>query len=375
MATCLEWGEERHQECSATADQGYNECKEKRDEGYRKCCKWWPCRVFCKAWVWVSNIVCVAWTWVSKIVCVAWTWITTAVCVLWDVITTVVNAIIVTIESILGWIASGLAFILELLQMIPVLGTIIRWILNGISYGLGILGSIGDGVLGAIGIRPEKKLRVCTIILRDEKGNPMATKSDVVTLLQLAADVYKRDANVKLVPLRPFDYSTGFNGANVVDESWIKIDNSNSDSDLLDPPCNVGGEWGLAGSKFQWKVSTMCFYGAWRRTSGYGAPITVFIVRDSPNVLGCSLGIVDFVTVDSAATQPANTDYSPRTLGHEIGHSCGLLHICVDDNIANMMATGSGCEPQSNTEPDRMNPTMSDWQALLVRASKHVTYF
>lgn len=375
MPGCLEWGEERHQECTQTADQGYNECAATADRGYRDCCDWWPCSWFCDAWVWISNVVCVAWTWVSNVVCVAWTWVTTAVCLVWDVITTVVNAILVTIESILGWVLSAVAFLIELLEMIPVLGTLIRWIINGITYVVGLIGSAVDVVLGFIGIRPEKILRVCSVILLDERGNRMANTADVVAMLQLAADVYKRDANIRLVPLRAFKYSSGFAGAEAVDESWVQVDSNNSDTDLLDPPCDAGGEWLLPGSKFQFKVSTLCFFGAWRRVLGYGAPITVFIVRDIPDALGCGLGIVDYVTVDGMASDPANSNYSPRTIGHEIGHECTLIHLCVDDGINNMMATGGACNPASSTAPDRINPVMDDGQVLLVRASKHVTYF
>ena len=60
MPTCIEWGEERHQECTETEDQGKNECSRRADQGYRDCCDWWPCNWFCDAWVWISNIVCVA---------------------------------------------------------------------------------------------------------------------------------------------------------------------------------------------------------------------------------------------------------------------------------------------------------------------------
>lgn len=375
MPTCIQWAEERTRECTATEDRGYNECTEREDRGYRDCCDWAPCSWFCRAWVWISNIVCVAWTWISNIVCVAWTWITTAVCVAWDVFTTVINGILVTLESILGWVLSALAFIIELLEMIPILGTIIRWIINGITYLVWGLGSLVDAFLGFLGIRPEKILRVCTVILRDESGNPMATVADTVRLLQLAANVYKRDANIRIVPLRAFKYNTGFADAETVDDSWVQTDGGNSDAELLDAPCNAGGEWWTAGSKFQFKVSTMCFFGAWRRVLGYGAPITVFMIRDSPNNLGCALGIVDFVTVDRAAALPGDPDESPRTTGHEIGHACMLLHSCVDDDVTNIMATGTGCDPRSRTEPDRFNPVMADGQALLVRTSKHVTYF
>jgi hypothetical protein len=50
---------------------------------------------------------------------VAWTWITTAVCLVWDVVSTVINAIIETLESVLGWVLSGIAVLFELLFAIP----------------------------------------------------------------------------------------------------------------------------------------------------------------------------------------------------------------------------------------------------------------
>lgn len=375
MPTCLKWGEERHQECTETADQGYNECTQTRDDGYRNCCDWWPCSWACDAWVWVSNIVCVAWTWVSNIVCIAWTWITTAVCILWDIFTTLVNVIIVTIESILGWVLSAIAFIIELIETIPILGTIIRWILNIITHIVFIIVSIFDTVLGFIGIRPEKILRVCTIILKDENGAATASIDFAKMMLQLAADIYKRDANVRIVPLGPFKYSSGFTGAETVDDNWVIQDGSNSDSTLLDVPCNAGGagsEFLLAGSGFQIKSSTLCFFGNWRRVLGYGSPVTCFIIRSVPGALGCALWITDYATIDGELTLPPT---SQRTLGHEVGHSCNLWHVCVDNDIRNLMGIPGSCDPASSNTPDRTNPRMNDWQVLLVRASKHVTYF
>src|ERR1051326_7958520 len=248
MPACIEWGEERHQECSETEDQGYNECSQEEDQGYRDCCDWWPCSWACDAWVWVSNFVCVAWTWV-----------TTAVCVLWDVVTTIVNAILVTLESILGWVLSAIAFIIELLEMIPILGTLIRWIINGVTWLIWEIVGLGDVVLSWLGIRPEKILRICTIILSDEKGQPVASVENAVALLQVAANVYKRHANVRVVPLRPFYYATGFSGPETVDASWVQTDTGSSGSNILDAPCSAGGEWLVEGSILQFKSSTMCF--------------------------------------------------------------------------------------------------------------------
>jgi hypothetical protein len=364
MPTCLEWATERTEECTETRDEGYNECSEWRSE----CCDWWPCSWACEVVSWF----CFAYRWVENIACVGWTVITTTVCVGWDVITTIINVILVTIESILGWVLSLIAAIIELLEMIPILGTIIRWLINIVTFVIWTIASIVDFVGGLLGIRPEKILRVCTVILRDEKGNAIAPVENMVALLQMACNVYKRDANVRIVPMGPFHYASGFGGAETVTSDWVSTASGSSDSDMLDPPCDAGGEWWLGGSKFQAAVTASCFYGAWRRVTGYGAPLAIFAVRDVEDAGGCALWITDYTVVE-AGTSPPPPNLS--VAGHELGHACNLWHLCVDDDIRNLMATGKPCEPDSDTRPDTDNPHMADWQALLVRASKHVTYF
>lgn len=365
MPRCIEWGEERHQECTATADRGYNECADYR----RDCCTWWPCSWGCEIVSWF----CVAWTWVSNIVCVAWTWITTAVCVVWDTITTVVNAILVTLESILGWLASGLAFLLELLESIPYLGTIIKFIHNFITTIIMVAASLGDFILGALGIRPEKILRVCTVVLRDDSGNFVASNEVVLSLLQLACDIYKRDCNVRIIPSKPFKYVSGFSNAEQVDDNWIVWDVPRSSADILDVPCaSANSALGTPTSSFQFKSARLCLFGAWRRITGYGSPVTCFIIRDISDAIGCQITFTDYATIEGAIEMPHP---SPRTLGHEVGHACMLGHRCVDEDNANMMATQGDCNPPSSVPPDRINPRINDMQTLLIRASKHVTYF
>jgi len=372
MPGCLQWAEERHEECGQYADQGYSQCSATADQGYNSCCTWWPCSWGCRAFVWISNVVCVAWTWISNVVCVVWNVITTLVCVAWDVVTTVVNAVLVTVISVIGWVLSAVAAIIELLEMIPYVGSIIRWIINVVTGVIGILASLFDAFLGLLGVRPEKLLRVCTVILRDERGDPLATPAVAVSLLQTAVDVYKRDANVRIVPLRAFKYSSGFAGAETVDQSWVTTDGSNTDGTLLDISCDASSDWGAAGSGFQSKVTANCFFGAWRRLTGYGAPLTCFIVRDIENAFGCALWVTDYNTTVGALQLPHP---SPRTVGHECGHNCNLGHQCVDQDNRNLMGTQPDCSPVSATPPDRVNPQMSNGQALLVRMSKHVSYF
>jgi hypothetical protein len=358
MAACLEYGEKRVKDCTETADRGFSEC-----EGWT-------------AWL------CVVWVWSANVVCVAWTVTVTTICVLWDVATTVLGAVVVTLESTLGWLASAFAFVIEMVEAIPVLGTFIRWARNiGTWLAWSIL-SLADFVFGWAGIRPEKKLRVCTVILSDGDGK-VADPAYAVALLQYAADLYKRDANVRIIPSRPFKYVTGFQGPETVDQTWVQVDASVSDTDLLKPGCNaagVGGEWWLGGSKFQLKMSSFCFFGAWRRTSGYGAPVTCFIVRAVQGFGGCALWITDFAAINAGSVPPLRLN----VLAHEVGHASNLWHVCVDDDRTNLMASPAGCPtvdtpagPVSSAtqRPDFVNSHMEEWQVMLVRASKHVTYF
>jgi hypothetical protein len=373
MPTCIKWGEERHEECSATEDRGYSECSATEDRGHSECCTWAPCSWVCNAWVWVSNIVCVAWTWVSNVVCVAWTWITTAVCLIWDVVTTVVNAVLVTLESIFGWVLSAVGFVIELIESIPFVGTIIKYILNFLTTVVAVLGSLLDAALGLIGVRPEKILRVCTVVLRDESGNLVSSNDVTRQLLQLACDIYKRDCNVRIIPSRPFKYSSGFGEAETVTDDWIILDSSNSTSDILDVPCvNANSALGTPTSSFQLKSSLLCFFGSWRRVTGYGSPVTCFLIRNLPDAVGCQIAFTDYATIDGQLTLPHS---SPRTLGHEVGHACMLPHQCVDNDSSNMMGTQADCDPDSLTLPDRVNPRINNLQAITIRSSKHVTYF
>jgi hypothetical protein len=355
MATCLEWAEERTEVCTEKSDEGYNDCAQWNE---------WL------AWL------CISWVWVENVVCVGWTVITTSVCVLWDTATTVVNAILVSIESIVGWLLSSIAIVVEYFECIPVLGALVRWLLNLVTALVWAIVSFWDIVAGLVGIRPEKILRVCPVILSDEKGEPVASMENMVAVLQLACNVYKRDANVRIVPSRPFHYASGFAGPETVTPDWVIVSPAPRDAEMLDPPCDAAGvlaDWWVPGQWFQHAVIQQCWYGAWRRVLGYGAPVTAFAVRSIPDASGCSLVVTDFVTVEvGVAPIPAN----PRVVGHELVHACNHpWHVCVEGDSRNIMATGTACYPESDDDPNLEDPRLCEWQVHLIRASKHVTYF
>jgi hypothetical protein len=364
MPRCLKEQKNQSERCDQWQDQGHKECT----DWEQNCCDWWPCSWACDVISWI----CKAAVWVANIVCVAVTIIVTIVCLLWDVVTTVAGGLITTLESIFGAILSGITMVIELIEMIPGIGTLVRWGLNLLTHMAWSLASAADAFLGLIGVRPEKILRVCSVILEDEQGQPVEAMKNAVELLQFAADLFKRDANVRLVPLRRFQYSTGFNDASTVTTDWVTIDPSRSDSDTLDVPCSGGVDWGMTGSKFQWKALTNCQMGSWRRVLGYGAPVTCFFIRTrADGGTGCCLWFTDYIFVAKHQRDRFNVLIYPRTVGHELGHETNNWHQSTSGNPTNVMTSAV----PAATPPTSKNWHFEDWQVLLIRASKHVTYF
>ena len=101
-----------------------------------------------------------------------------------------------------------------------------------------------------------------------------------------------------------------------------------------------------------------CFFGTWRKVVGYGAPITVFIIRSLEEGVGRSLGpLTDYIVIGgSQMPRPDVTD-----VAHEIGHACNLWHAGDSTNLMN------GNSPRGTG--------LSWWQLVLARSSRHVSYF
>ncbi|MBI3452464.1 MAG: hypothetical protein HY057_06470 [Rhodospirillales bacterium] len=349
MANCLEYATQTTQECSQYADQGHNECAAWRAE----CCDWWPCSWLCEIVSWF----CDAWYWVANVVCVAWVVVTTVVCVVWDVATTIINAIVETIASTIGWIFDAIAFLVELIFSIPILGRLLRWLWGIILTVVSFIAGLFDSLAWIIGIRPEKKLRVCVIVLRDEADNVVANLDTVKNNLQAAVDIYRDQANVRVIKSAPFQYDSGFAGAETVDDSWLHVMGSSSAADILDVGCDTsaaGEDLWVPGTKFEFLSAVYCFFQNSRKVLGYGAPITVFVVRSVGDTAtaGCSMGpLNDYVTIEGR---------NPVCIAHEMGHSCSLWHVDEGGNLMNPVCGGT---------------QIAWWQAVLLRASRHVSYF
>jgi hypothetical protein len=314
MKVCIEHATESYQECSQWADHGYSSCQ----DWDRNCCTWWPCSWGCKVVSWV----CTAAVWIANVVCVAWTTISTLVCIAWQVVQVVLLAVAILVELILA---------------IPFVGRLIDQLLNVITEIVWRAVGLVDAIAGALGFTPLKKLRMCIVILSDERGSPV---SDVATLtphIDEAKRIFRDAANVLLIveDIHVVGASPGY---------------------VLDVDCNIGAwgeDLGLPGSWFQWTSINQCPTGAVSRVVGYGNQVVVFCVRSIPgNTAGCALGpLTDYLTIEGR---------NPLCLAHELAHKCGLWHCCSGANLANGTCGG----------------TQLDWfQRTIVRNSKFVTYF
>lgn len=287
-------------------------CKKKKCKKWCLCCNKWFCWIetfFVKVVKWV--IVTVG-KWVTRVVC----------------------------EAVAGALNIA-AVVLGLVFAIPILGRLLReiWdILVEIFWRLvGLLGLFLD----LLGIELRKRLRICIIVLtedRDGKEVPVSTLALLQPHIDSAKRIYLDQANVALIVDHIHTTDTPAPEAN------------------LDVSCGAGA-WGddlwVTGSWFEIAANDYCFDGAGQRLIGWAAPVVVFVVREvgGAGKKGCSLGpFADYVTIEGS---------DPICLAHEVGHACSLWHVSAADNLMN---------------PKCGRTKLKKWQRVILRNSRHVTY-
>ncbi|MDQ3582458.1 MAG: hypothetical protein M3495_13015 [Pseudomonadota bacterium] len=281
-------------------------------------CNWWILclnKLFC--WlVWVAVKV-VRWVvvtvgkWVARIVC-----------------------------EVVNFVLDVVGFIVELILSIPIIGGIIRTILNWVTEIIWRLVGIFDFLGSLAGIRLRKKMYFGVIV---PPIAPIASDADIQRQVDAVVDFYGRTCNINMI----------FTGI-------CHTDISPPDGGLT-VGCDEGGffsDWWLTGSYFEFASATCKFTDSFRRVIGLGAEIIVFVVQNvtPANTNGCSFASThNWVIIEALPTDQA------FVAAHEIGHACWLPH---DGDRANLM----------NPITPAANPTLTNVQIALVRWSKHCVY-
>jgi hypothetical protein len=207
---------------------------------------------------------------------------------------------------------------------------------------------------------PIKKMRLYVLVQQSLAG-PVADPKDVETVISKARNIFFEEARIKILPVQPFNYSDSISSSGGDGSSYWKIIATPSDTDTLDvccKACALGNDLTVIGTKFEVMMTTEAFWGNTGRAFSIGAPVVAFTVRSfSDGKQGCSLGpLTDYVTILLDMD-----DLDETVLAHELGHACTLLH---KSDSSNLMYSKPG-----------RGQTLTVWQKISVRGSRHVTWW
>lgn len=358
-------------------------CKDWQDYGEDVCSSWSKqCTSWLPSWLGgfcrITGWVCTGLTHVFNWICVGWNYLTVLICVIIDVTVAGLHAVVSVLETIFGRVLAFLGVVLLAAFALPVIGPILRTGFHGFQEVLAFVLSLPDIVLGGLGILPEKKLRVCTLIL-----DPSVNQAEAVWALTAAAKIFKEQANIRLIgPVDEFvaPYYSPFGDEETPSEKWVK-DLSVTEAPNLGPTqlkqsCGPDGfirNIGNSAKKFELIRQVECAsYASWRQWIGYGAPITAFFITEFiDGKIGCCFPLSAMVFVEPVARMPAPNF---NVLAHELGHACNLPHINELDVQAGIdIGRGLRRNLMFSSAP-AADPVLYKWQVLLMRASRHVTY-
>jgi hypothetical protein len=296
-------------------------------------CNWWTLclnKLFCWLVVIVVKIVRIILVTVGK-------WVSRIVCEIVNVILDVAGALV------------------SLILSIPILGGIIRAILNWVTEIFWRLVGVFDFVGSLLGIRPQKKMHF-SIIIPTKIDKPIDHKT-----VEQIMDIHVREAQ------RVFN---DLCNVTLINTGICKLANDIPDS-ALNPTCTAGGyfdDWGIAGTYFELGTLTCKYQDNWRRIVGYGGQISVFVVANvnedtaTSTTIGCSFSANNnYIVIEPVLSE--KDSHRTMATAHEIGHACLLLHSS-DDDKNNLMFPSNLVE----------FPELSNFQISWLRSSKHCTY-
>ena len=281
--------------------------------------------------------------------------------------TTLGMRVVVIIETLLGPVLNSIGVLATITFSIPVIGVPIFRLVTAVHHGIASLFLFPELLLQLCGVVPEKRLRMRIVIPRDERGQPICQSADVLPALQVALDVFYQRANVRILPIGPFVFTT--NGAPTANDGYLCIEPSKAKRHLLD--CEASHRKLFGRISYNAKVCRYCFWANWRRMIGYGSPICVFAVRsikttftvEAGECVGLApRGLIDFVLVDF--TRHVGITKRSFRMAHELGHACLLKHSLDPNNLMHLVSRESGTLP-----------ALTPKQVFMLRLSPHVTYF
>ena len=294
-------------------------------------CQTQPCNWFC--------LCCNKWfCWIVLVLVKVILWVT-------ETVTRLVTQVVCTVVGLLLDLA---AFVFNLLLSVPIIGGIIRTVLNWVTEIIWRIVGLPDFLLSLAGVRLRKKMYVKLIILNNN-GAAHTKEATVMRGIDTFRNLFDTACNINVI----------YTGA-CIPQLVTPAESNNLD-------CGAGGffgDWWIGGSYFELVSADCAFEDGWRRIAGYGAETIVFVIQNitPPTTVGCSFaGTHNYVVIEPNAS-------GIQSIAHEVGHNCLLPHI--ENDNTNLMFPNIILDAAGNLA----NFDLSNFQIASIRGSRHVTF-
>jgi hypothetical protein len=255
-----------------------------------------------------------------------------------------VAGLVFVLTYAVDFVLDCVGFAVGLILSIPVLGGILRTVLNwGIEVVWRIL-SIPDFIASVAGLRVRKKLRF-GIIIPVINGTPVASEAALQPWVTSVETIFRKLCNIEAT-------FSGFHQTKIAPPGGSLV-----------VSCSVGGffgDWWLRGSWMEFVTKVGKFRKNWRNVVGYGGEMVAFVANsvDPGATEGCSFAAAhNYIAIEPTADQ--------NTLAHEFGHSFLLPH-------ANSAESNLMHESKVGLSPADI--TLGAFQIGMIRTSRHVSY-
>ncbi|MNF76928.1 hypothetical protein D3C84_590540 [compost metagenome] len=248
----------------------------------------------------------------------------------------------------MGLVLDLVGFVINLILSIPIIGGIIRTVINWITEIVWRIVSLPDFLASLVGVRLLKKMYVKLIILNNN-GTPHTDEATVIRGIRTAQNIFRTQCNVNLI----------YTGA--------CVPKLNTPGDANNVECGAGGffsDWWIGGSYYELVSADCAFEDGLKRALGYGSELIVFVVQNiTPDrTVGCSFAAThNYILVEPNIS-------GIQSIAHEIGHSCLMPHN--EDSRTNLMFPSISVDSAG----ELVNFNMTNLQIATLRGSRHCVY-